>query len=91
MPWVTGLLARINPEHLKIFRLEVRLLGSLVAVNWAGLDSHLARSEFAKLASVEVKVFIWHTAVGISDDVKGTVYRLLPQLHAKGILSVICL
>ncbi|KAI0094773.1 hypothetical protein BDY19DRAFT_41787 [Irpex rosettiformis] len=91
VPWVTSLLAQVNPARLKSFNLEIRLLGSLDdGLDWASLESRLLRKEFSRLTTVDVKVLVWHTASGIYDGVECAIRRLLPSLNAKGLLRARC-
>lgn len=84
------MLAQVNPARLKTFNLEIRLLGCLTGLEWAGLESRLLREEFAQLTTVEVKVIVWHTATGMPDGIQQALCRLLPVLHSKGMLRVLC-
>jgi len=90
VPWVTSLMDQVSSARLHTFRLEVRLLGCLTALDWADLESRLLREELVKLRTVEVKLLVWHTASGLSDGIREAVRRHLPVLHSKGILRTDC-
>ena len=91
VPWVTTLLAQVNPSRLKTFKLEIRLLGSLDdGLDWESLEGRFLRKEFSQLRSVDVKVLVWHTASGVHDGVVCAIRRLLPTLNNKGILQAHC-
>lgn len=85
--WVNALLTDVGSEKLEKVTLDVRLLGSLFALNWAHMERLLLRDTFKALKEVGVKVAVWHTSPDHTQDVTSFVRRHLPHLHSRSILQ----
>ena len=89
MPWVNSLLTDVDPAQLEIITLEVRLLGSLTALDWQRLEQVVMQKTFKNLKTVELKIAVWHTASQHRHHVEAFVRAQLPELHSKGMLHFV--
>ena len=89
VPWVNALLADVNPAKLESVALDIRLLGTLFALNWARMEGILLQETFKSLSNVAVKVAAWRTATEYMDDIGAFVRCHLPQLHSRNMLQYI--
>ena len=86
---MTALLSDVRTAHINTLALEVRLLGSLHALDWQRLDDILTQDAFKNIRVVEIKVAVWHTAAERAHDVKSFVKSQLPKIHSRQLLRFV--
>ena len=89
VPWVNMLLADVSPAELENVTLEVRLLGSLDALDWVRMEEILLQDDFKKLQTVSIKVAVWHTALQQIQNIKKFMRTRMPNLHSREMLRFI--
>jgi hypothetical protein len=87
VPWVDALLADVNPAQLESITFEIRLLGSMYALDWSHVEELLLQESFKKLQTVSVKVAVWHTATERTLNIEAFMRAHLSKLHSRGMLK----
>ena len=88
LPWVSSLLATARPETLRSVACDIRLLGSLDALDWAALSAVLASEAYRGLQALRFVVHLWpgvHRDIG---EVDSLVRERLAPFDQKGMVHV---
>ncbi|KAK7694804.1 hypothetical protein QCA50_001992 [Cerrena zonata] len=88
LPWVTSLLSRAPTQLLERIDLEVRLLGSADAIDWAGITRILSPTMFKSLLSLKLGVILWSSIGTTPRDVESMIRGYLAPLERHGILKM---
>ena len=88
LPWVHSLLARSPLQSLQHIDLEVRLLGSAKAINWAEIGRLLSQSTTRSLSSVTLSVILWSYVNTQPKEVEAMIREHLAALDKRGVLEV---
>lgn len=89
MPWVTALLVDVRSDNLERLSFEIRLLGTLDAVDWDRLQAILLGDSFKSLQTLEFKIVQWNTASTHAVDVETFVRSHLPRIESRCTLQFI--
>ena len=89
VPWVNALLADVNPAQLARLSIEVRLLGSMHALDWARMQELILQDSFQSLETVSIKVAVWHTSTERKHNIRPFFNTHLSKLQSKGLLQFI--
>lgn len=89
VPWVNSLVSDVDATQLETITLEIRLLGSLTALDWQRLEQIVTQDTFKSLKTVELKIAVWHTASQHRHHAEAFVRAQLPRLHSKGMLHFV--
>lgn len=89
VPWVSALLADTNAAHVNTITLDVRLLGSLQALDWRRMDDILTQGIYKHLRTVEIKVAVWHTATERTYNIESFIQIQLPKIHSRQMLRFV--
>ncbi|KAI0639805.1 hypothetical protein C8Q77DRAFT_87377 [Trametes polyzona] len=88
LPWVVSLLDTLGDDSaVRALALNVRLLGSLDALDWAGLNRALAKPAFSALAALDVGVNLWPGVHKDLEEVEGVVRERLASFEKKGVVQ----
>ena len=89
VPWVNTLLSDASAAQLESITLEVRLLGSLTALDWSRLEYILTQNIYKALKTVALKIAVWHTASQQKRGAEDSLRVQLPKLQSKGMLHFV--
>jgi len=86
IPWVTSLLSDIQSNHITNIAIEIRLLGSLDALDWTSMVQILCESKYRHLQSINFKVAVW-SGTGLTDaEVRKMIRERLAIVDLKGLV-----
>ncbi|KAH9898001.1 hypothetical protein C8Q73DRAFT_788228 [Cubamyces lactineus] len=86
VPWVPALLATLDSPSIRRVALEVRLLGSVDALQWAELSKVLGAPAFRSLETIAVDVNLWPGVHKDMAEVEGIVRTRLRPFEKKGMV-----
>lgn len=86
VPWVPALLATLDSPSIRRVALEVRLLGSVDALQWAELNKVLGAPAFRSLQAIAVDVNLWPGVHKDMAEVEGIVRTRLRPFEEKGMV-----
>lgn len=89
VPWVTTLLADARSDKLERLTFEIRLLGTLDALDWDRLQTILLGDSFKNLQTLEFKIVQWNTASAHAVDAETFVRSHLPLIESRRMLQFI--
>ncbi|KAI0936518.1 hypothetical protein AcV5_004635 [Taiwanofungus camphoratus] len=87
LPWVTSFLSDLNSTQIRKIAFEIRLLGSLDALDWEAIGGLLSEPRFSNLRTVLFKVVLWSGVYFNQAEVKSLIRYRLSNLDSKGLIQ----
>lgn len=88
LPWVTSLLMTLDATSLRTLTCDIRLLGSIDALDWDGLNAILSSESYRSLETIMFKVNVWPGVHKNLSEVEGIVRARLSAFDKKGMVHV---
>ncbi|TBU48207.1 hypothetical protein BD309DRAFT_349032 [Dichomitus squalens] len=88
LPWVTSILATLDATALRTVSCEIRLLGSIDALDWDGLIAIFSSEAYRSLRTLKFKVNVWPGVHKDFAEVEAIIRARLGAFDRKGMVHV---